>query len=200
MISSDQAPVAWSPILSAEVARIATFFPLMIMWHVWIACVSGGVGCAGVRRSGRGGEVHARFILPLFRLQTQSAAVADSFELNLFLSNLPRYRKERTKHHNSTLRPNLHTALHALAALRPHPQPPLPSTRNCTALTAAAPPRDRTARTAAALYRFATSMDPEAILKRRDALGLLLADATKPQPPASGRCTNVMVCRLHFCP
>ena len=131
--------MAWSPILSAEVARIATFFPLMIMWHVWIACVSGGVGCAGVRRSGRGGEVHARFILPLFRLQTQSAAVADSFELNLFLSNLPRYRKERTKHHNSTLRPNLHTALHALAALRPHPQPPLPSTRNCTALTAAAP-------------------------------------------------------------
>ena len=31
VISSDQAPVAWSPILSAEVARIATFLPLMIL-------------------------------------------------------------------------------------------------------------------------------------------------------------------------
>ena len=30
MISSDHAPVGWSPILSLEVARIATFLPLMM--------------------------------------------------------------------------------------------------------------------------------------------------------------------------
>ena len=37
-------------------------------------------------------------------------------------------------------------------------------------------------------------MDPKGILKRRDSLGVMLAGVTAPHPPATGRCTNVMVC------
>ena len=56
------------------------------------------------------------------------------------------------------------------------------------------PPTLRTGSAGTTRSTSAASMDPKAILKRRDSLGVMLAGVTAPHPPATGRCTNVMVC------